>query len=154
MQADSRIPLKPAYFSIINPCDVDIMAFNSYSRVLQTAAGSSEPLSPCLQQLLLELDIEKTQTASLLQQLNLSQRRVQELQLRTKQLEALASLQCLADPAFDLLAGEEDRTAVVGTYPAEVRRAKIAKYKAKILKHRSRVRVSRLFQGRSRIARQ
>jgi len=131
------------------------MAFNSYSLAFQAASGSSEPLSPGLQQLLLELDIEKAQTATLLQELNRSQRHVQELQLRTKQLEVLASIQSLEDSALGLLASEEDcGRAVVGKYPAEVRRAKIAKYKAKVRKYRSRVRVCRLFQGRSRIARQ
>jgi hypothetical protein len=132
------------------------MAFNSCFQVSALPPKGPDPATPCLQQLLIELDIERSQTASLLQQLSMSQRRVHELQLRTKQLEALASLQCLYDPASELLAGEEDRssTAEVGKYPAAVRREKIAKYKAKIRKYRSRVGVSRLFQGRSRVARQ
>lgn len=131
------------------------MAFSSYSQSYssQTAACQSS-----FEQLRVELDIEKALTARLLRELSLSQRRIQELQVNAKQLEAMASLQCLSDPIYGSLAGEEDSqsTAIdlVGRYPASIRKAKIAKYKAKLLKYRKRVQVSRSFKGRSVTAQQ
>lgn len=136
--------------------DVDIiMAFTACQQMYASACESST--APGFQQLQVELDIEKALTARLLRELSFSQRRIQELQVRTKQLEAMASLQCLSDPIYGTLADEDkctDHTICdsVGKYPASIRKAKIAKYKAKIIKYRRRVQISRCFKGRSLIA--
>ena len=134
------------------------MAFSSYSQTHtpQTAPGQCTAAS--FEQLQVELSIEKALTARLLRELSVSQGRIQELQMNAKQLEAMASLQCLSEPVFGTLAGEEDTQCtaldLVGRYPASVRKAKIAKYKAKRLKYHKRVQVSRCFKGRSVTAQQ
>lgn len=128
------------------------MAFVSCSQDRGEVLTSSEEKS--LQRLLLELDIERAQSAYLLQQISISQHRIQDLQNRTKQLEVLASLQCLSDPSVPSEDGLIPPFDSASKYPDSIRRAKIAKYKAKRLKYHNRVRVSRLFTGRSRIARQ
>ena len=146
------------------------MAFNSPSGALPvfpTPETGCSAFSALKQQ----LDEERRNTALLQQELRASQSRITALQFQVARMEALAckrgevswglvGTDAIVDQMLGIGDGDNksaqlvDVTGTIGRYCLSVRRAKIAKYKAKLQRHRNRVPVSREYRGRSRSASQ
>jgi hypothetical protein len=136
------------------------MAQNPHEIVAPVPIYSSE--HELLSRLSLELQKEREKNFGLARDLALEKHKTQQLEcyflslsnLKTPKLESEGKTfrKIESSDTFASFSDLNENKIQIGTYSAEVRKEKIRKYKEKVKKYRKSVQVSRVFSGRSVIA--
>lgn len=141
------------------------MAHNPYEIVAPIPVYSSD--HELLSRLAKELQIEKEKNFNLSRDLALEKHKTQQLEcyfmslsnpnekksdpeIQKEDKKKFKKIQSVE--TFASFSDLNDTKIQIGSYPQEIRKAKIQKYKEKIKKYRQSVRISRVFSGRSVIA--
>ena len=141
------------------------MAQNSYEIVAPIPVYSSD--HELVSRLAKELQIEREKNFNLSRDLALEKHKTQQLECyyisisnsnekksdhETQKEDKKKFNKIQSVETFASFSDLNDAKIQIGSYPQEIRKAKIQKYKDKIKKYRQSVRVSRVFSGRSVIA--